>query len=160
MIKNSVRLQPSNSMFLSHQISTIHQYQPDSSTFLSQQISTSHQPQPTKQSESCFDESCYLYSQRTLETALFCQYHGIPETAHQNTTTQSTPGRKLAVQETQASDILGSKRWLAILFIKHRGSLSCHYSYLYVLKFIQIIDHTDCCTGYIRQERGVWGQYV
>ena len=60
--------------------------------------------------QSCFDESCYLYSQRTLETALFCQYHGIPETAHQNTTTQSTPGRKLAVQETQASDILGSKR--------------------------------------------------
>ena len=110
--------------------------------------------------QSCFDESCYLYSQRTLETALFCQYHGIPETAHQNTTTQSTPGRKLAVQETQASDILGSKRWLAILFIKHRGSLSCHYSYLYVLKFIQIIDHTDCRTGYIRQERGVWGQYV
>jgi hypothetical protein len=111
--------------------------------------------------QSCFDESCYLYPQRTLETALVCQYHGIPETAHQNTTTQWTPrGKLVAVPETQASDILGSKRWLAILFIKHRGSSSCYNSYVCVLKFIQIIDHTDCRTGHILQERWFLWQYV
>jgi len=45
-------LQPTNSIFLSHQTSTSHQSA--SSNFLSQQTSTRHQPQPAEQSDSSF----------------------------------------------------------------------------------------------------------
>ncbi|OEL14922.1 Serine/threonine-protein kinase CTR1 [Dichanthelium oligosanthes] len=61
-------------------------------------------------------ESCWVRYLRTLETTLFCQYHGNSETAHQDTTPQSTSGGKLVAVcknfdavNTQASDILASK---------------------------------------------------
>lgn len=42
---------------------------------------------------------------------------------------------------TQASDILASKGDWLILLVRRRDSDSGYYSYVCVLKFIQVIDH-------------------
>lgn len=49
--------------------------------------------------------SFFLYFQRTLETTLVCQYHGIPETTYPDITTPSTPRGKLVTAHKPFFDI-------------------------------------------------------